>query len=179
MIKSLLVAAALVCIATPASAEVVERRADGFTLRYAVNMETTAGDVVLAIESISQWWDGAHTYSGDASNLSLRLDTGACLCERLADGSSFEHGRVILLDDDHLRLEAPLGPLKSRASKAELTFSWPDAGTTGVAVTMTFTVEGAGLGAMADGVDEVMQGQYERLIHFIEYGEPAPDAPPV
>ena len=32
------------------------------------------------------WWDGQHTYSGDAKNLSLRAVPGGCFCERLADG---------------------------------------------------------------------------------------------
>ncbi|WP_420477833.1 hypothetical protein [Brevundimonas sp. FT23028] len=175
MLKSLFIAGALALLASPAAAEVVERSADSFTLRYARSMETSAGDIVMALESIGDWWDSAHTYSGDASNLSIRLEPGACLCERLADGSFFEHGRVILLDDDHLSLNAPLGPLKGRTSKAELTFSWPDAGATDVTVVMTFRVEGTGVGAWADGVDAVMQGQYARLIHHVEYGE-TPDA---
>ncbi|QDH72136.1 SRPBCC domain-containing protein [Brevundimonas sp. M20] len=171
MLKSLLIAGALALLAGPAAAEVVERSADGFTLRYARSIETSAGDVVLALESIGAWWDGAHTYSGDASNLSIRLEPGACLCERLADGTFFEHGRVILLDDDHLSLNAPLGPLKGRTSRADLTFSWPDANAADVTVIMTFRVEGAGVGAWADGVDAVMQGQYDRLMHYVEHGE--------
>jgi hypothetical protein len=173
MLRILTIAtAALVATASPAGAEVVQRTADSFTLRYAVNMETSAGDVVLALDDIGGWWDGAHTYSGDSGNLSLSLEPGSCFCERLPDGTTFEHGRVTLLDDDHLVLDAPLGPLKGRASKAELVFSWPDAGTTGVGVTMTFTVEGQGLGAMADAVDGVMQTQFLRYVRYIEYGEP-------
>ncbi len=172
MLKSMIGAAAGLSLfaAGPAAAEVVSRHADGFTLRFAVPMETSAGDVVLALDNIGGWWDGAHTYSGDAANLSLSLDPGACFCEALADGSAFEHGRVVVLDDDHLALDAPLGPLKGRASKADLTFSWPDAGA-GTMVTMTFIVEGPGLGAFADPVNGVMAGQFERFIRYVEYGE--------
>ena len=180
MLKSLMAAVVLALAATPVAAEVVARNADAFTLRYSVTMETSAGDVVLAIGSIGEWWDGAHTYSGEASNLSIGLDPGACFCERLADGAVFEHGRVVALDDDHLLLDAPLGPLKPRATRADLTFSWPDAGTTGVAVTLTFRVEGEGLGAMADRVDTVMQGQFNRFTRYVEYGpEAQPPSSPI
>lgn len=173
MLKSMIGAAAGLSLvaAGPAAAEVVARHADGFTLRFAVPMETSAGDVVLALDDIGSWWDGAHTYSGDAANLSLSLDSGACFCEALPDGSKFEHGRVVVLDDEHLALDAPLGPLKGRASKADLTFSWPDAGA-GAMVTMTFVVEGSGLGSFADGVNGVMAVQFARFIHYVEYGEP-------
>jgi len=177
--KALLALFTAVCLAfaaAPASAEVVERHADGFTLRYAVRLETTAGDVVLAIEDIDGWWNSAHTYSGDAANLTLRMEPGGCLCEALADGKIFEHGRVTAFDDDHLALSAPLGPLKERATRADLTFRWPDE-RTGVLVTLTFIVEGPGLGAMADGVDAVMHDQYVRFTHYIEYGEAPSDAP--
>ena len=171
MLKSLTAAAILILSAAPAAAEVVTRSADSFTLRFAVPMETAAGDVVLALEDIGGWWDSAHTYSGDARNLSLALDPGACFCEALPDGSSFEHGRVVVLDDDHLALDAPLGPLKGLASKARLTFSWPDTGRR-TTVTMTFVVEGPGVGVMADPVNSVMAVQFERLIRYVEYGEP-------
>jgi len=171
MLKALTAAAALALSAAPAAAEIVSRSADSFTLRFAAPMETSAGVVVLALEDIGGWWDGAHTYSGDARNLSLSLDPGACFCEALPDGGVFEHGRVVALDDDHLALDAPLGPLKGLASKASLTFSWPDTGQR-TTVTMTFVVEGPGVGAMADPVDSVMAVQFERLVRYIETGEP-------
>jgi hypothetical protein len=178
MLKSTIRAAAALSLfaASSAAAEVVARHADGFTLRFAVPMEQSAGDVVLALEDIGGWWDGAHTYSGDAANLSLSLEPDACFCEALPDGSMFEHGRLVALDDDHMALDAPLGPLKGRASKADLTFSWPGAAG-GTMVTMTFAVEGTGMGAMADAVNGVMAVQFERFISYVEYGAPSAPAP--
>lgn len=157
--------------AVPAAAEVVERHADGFTLRFAVPVETSAGDVVLALEDIGGWWDGAHTYSGDAANLSLAFEPGGCFCETLPDRSLFEHGRVVAVDDNQLVLNAPLGPLKGLATRSDLTFSWPDAGIKTMA-TLTFVVEGSGLGNMADPVNGVLDIQFSRLVHYVEYGEP-------
>lgn len=173
MLKSTIPAVAAICLlsATPAAAEVVERHADGFILRFTKTMETSAGDVFLSIQNIGGWWDPAHTYSGDAANLSLSFEPNGCFCETMPDGSLFEHGRMRRLDDDHLVLDAPLGPLKGRATKADLTFSWPDAGMQ-VAVTMMFVVEGPGLGALADPVDEVMAAQFARLVDDVSW-EPA------
>lgn len=174
MLKSALAAAVAgiaLLAAAPAAAEVVERHADGFTLRFEAAIETSAGDIVLALNDIGGWWDGAHTYSGDAANLSLSLDRGGCFCETLPDGSIFEHGRVGVRDDDHLALDAPLGPLRGRASKADLTFGWPEAGT-GTRLTLAYVVEGPGLGTMADPVNDVMDVQFNRLVRYVEYGEP-------
>ena len=170
MLRTLIAAAALLLAATPASAEVIARTADSFTLSFDVTLETTPGDMVLALESVGNWWDGAHTYSGDAANMSLSLDPGGCFCEALPDGKTFEHGHVVVLDDDHLLLNAPLGPLNGRATKSDLIFRWSDT-IRGTTLTMIFVVEGAGLGAFADAVDGVMGGQFARLARFVEYGE--------
>jgi hypothetical protein len=101
---------------------------------------------------------------------------GGCFCEALSDGSLFEHGRVTAVDDDRLALNAPLGPLKGRATRADLTFSWPEGPSISGEVTgvvMSFVVEGPGLGAFADAVDGVMAGQHARLLNLIADGSPA------
>ncbi len=178
MIKALIATAASVILAAPASAEIMSRTPDSFTLRYAGSVGVGRGDVFGVITSISQWWDGTHTYSGDAANLTLGLEVGGCFCEALPDGTTFEHGRVTVFDDDHLTLNAPLGPLKGRATRADLTFSWPENEAlladdeTGVVI--IFVVEGPGVGAFADAVDTVMLSQHERLLHQAELAQPTP-----
>lgn len=178
--KRLLLAALLATVAGPAAAEVKARSADGFTLTYERTVNVGRGDVFLAIESIGAWWDGAHTYSGAAANLRLEPFVGGCFCEALADGTTFEHGRITAFDDDHLGLNAPLGPLNGKATRADLTFSWPERPVPGdgdeTSVIMSFVVEGPGLGAFADPVDRVMQGQFDRLIRLIEHGSAATEA---
>ena len=72
---------------------------------------------------------------------------------------------------DRVTMNAALGPLHDKATKAELTFgSEPE--NRGRLVTIDFVVEGAGLGLMADGVNMVMDQAFDRLVHQIEYGEP-------
>lgn len=177
MLKRLaVITAALAALgaANTVAAEVVERDADHFVLRYALAMEAPAEDVRAAVGDIHRWWNPAHTYSGDSANLSLDLSPGGCFCERLKDGSTFEHGIVREADPETgVLLEAALGPLKGRAVMARWAFGWTGSGGE---VVMTYVVRGQGLGALADPVDRVMQDQYGRLIHYIDYGEP-PTAP--
>jgi hypothetical protein len=162
--RKFLIAAAVLALTAPAArAEVVERQANGFSLRMSAPANAGWAQAYFAVGDPGNWWNGAHTYSGDATNLSLPLEVGACLCERLADGSIFEHGRVVSLTPQReVRLDAPLGPLKGKTARAELAFSWEPAERGTVVLTMTFVVEGQGVGSFADAVDQVMADQFQR-----------------
>ena len=174
MLKPLIAAAVAgiaLLSAVPAAAEVIERHADGFTLRFEVAMETTPEDLLGSLGEVGKWWDGAHSYSGDAANMTLVMQPGGCFCEALTNGTTFEHGRVVSIDPaTGVFLNAPLGPLKATATKADLRFGWASANR-GWSVVMTFVVEGPGLGAFADPVDGVMGGAFARYVRYVEYGE--------
>lgn len=172
-----LFAGCLALAAVPASAEVVERDADHFVLRFEVGLETTPEDIYGSIGDIGRWWNSAHTYGGKASNLTLPLQAGACFCEALPDGATFEHGRVLEADPETgVLLEAPLGPLKGKTTMARWSIGWSQ-GNAGWTLVMTYVVRGPGVGVLADPVDAVMQDQYVRLTHYIEYGEAPADEP--
>lgn len=170
MLKALLAAAVLALSAAPAMAEVVSRTADSFTLRYAVDAEIAPEDIPGALSDLPKWWDSAHTYSGSAANLSLDLTPGGCWCEKLADGTDFDHGRTASVTPDSFVFDAPFGPLRGKTTKAILTVTWPRANR-GWTPTWTMVVEGPGVGSMADGVDAVMGAGYGRWLHYLEYGE--------
>src|SRR3982751_3448436 len=77
-----------------------------------------------AITQLPRWWNGSHTYSGQASNLSLDVQAGGCWCERWGDGQSVEHGRVVLVMPQRtLRVDANLGPLQELPVHGVLTFT--------------------------------------------------------
>ena len=175
MLKSLIAAAVLALSAAPAAAEVVARTADSFTLRYELGAEIDPGDIPGVMTEVGQWWDSAHTYSGDAANITVDLTPGGCWCEKLADGTQFEHARVVSVGPESLVFDAPFGPLKGKATRSVLTITWPPANM-GWTPTWTMTVEGPGVGAMADGVDFVMHAGYLRWLRYLEYGEPHPDS---
>jgi uncharacterized protein YndB with AHSA1/START domain len=177
MFRSALIGAALALpAAAPASAEIVSRSENAFTLRFAVGLEASREDVVAAVGDIPQWWDGDHTYTGNAANLTFSLEEGGCWCERMGDGSIFEHAVVTAVEPTRVALNAPLGPLNDKATRADLTFSaGPE--NRGVLAAMDFVVEGPGVGAFADAVHGVMQRGWTRYIRFIEYGEPEAGVP--
>ena len=174
MIRSLLAAAAILFAAAPAQAEVVSRDENGFTLRFSTTAENDPADIPGALQALPDWWEASHTYSGDSKNLSLDLTPGGCWCEKLPDNPAFDHGRTVSVAADRIVFDAPFGPLRGKATKAELIVTWPGAGR-GWTPTWTFVVEGPGLGVMADGVDRVMATGFRRWMHHLEYGE-APGA---
>lgn len=172
---AVLAALAPVGLAREAAAEVIERSEDHFVLRYATAMEAPAEDVWASVGDLPLWWNPDHTYTGDVANLTLSLTPGGCFCEKLADGTTFEHGIVREADPElGVLFEAALGPLKGKTTLARWEFGWTGSGGE---VVMSYMVRGPGLGAFADAVDGVMQDQYSRLIHFIHYGEPPSDEP--
>ena len=172
MLRPLLAAAVLALTATPAAAEVVERSADHFVLRYAVALEASPADFIDALEHIGEWWNPAHTYSGNSRNLSLALDPGTCFCEAMPDGSAFDHGGVYEYDPGTgVLIDAALGPLRGKTTLSNWSIGWTGANR-GTELVMSYVVRGEGLGAMADGVDSVMGEQFQRMVHFVEYGEP-------
>lgn len=169
MLEASAIAFALSVVAAPASAEVVQRTADSFTIRHSVALKMTAEDAPDALEHIDQWWSSAHTWSGDAKNLRLQLQPNACWCELMPGDDQIAHGQVVSVSDRQVVLEAPLGPLRGRATSARLVISWP-AANRGRTLTWTMTVRGPGLGAVAAPVDGVMAEQFQRMVRFIEYG---------
>lgn len=171
------ITAAALSLASAASAEVVSHTADGFVLRQEVRLETTPDKALSGLGDVGRWWNGDHTYSGSGANLTLPLAVGACLCEALADGAVFEHGRITALDAaSGVELEAPLGPLKGKTTRAQLSFAWTPA-ERGLKLIMTYVVEGPGLGGFAGPVDGVMSDQFARYARYVEYGEAAENQP--
>ncbi len=175
MLRSALIGAALTLLAAaPASAEIVSRSENAFTLRFALGLEAAREDIVAAVADIPAWWDPSHTYTGDGANLSFAFEPGGCWCERMTDGTTFEHARIVSITEEEVVMNAPLGPLNGKATRADLTF---DAGpeNMGALVTMEFVVEGPGVGAFAEPVHNVMQQGWTRYIRWIEYGDVVED----
>jgi len=170
----LLAAALLLAMAAPASAETSGVSASGLLVTHRAEVQATPQQLFAAIGHPERWWNGEHTYSGKASNLSLDLQAGACFCERW-DGGSVEHGRVINVGRDSVvRLQGAFGPLQALAVDGVLTL--------GIAVRegktvllATYRVSGnaeAGLDKLAGPVDTVIGDQVRRLAAYAEGREP-------
>lgn len=173
--KRLAIAAALTLAAGSAHAEVVERAEGGFRIRNVVEVSAPAAKVYGALGEIGRWWDDAHTYSGKAANLSIKLEPGACFCEALPNGG-VRHGVVDIAwpQQGMLRIDGALGPLQDEGAVGALTFQVKPKGQ-GVEVVQTYNVGGlrpASAKSFADPVDQVMRTQLLRLERYVETGKP-------
>ncbi|QPC97794.1 SRPBCC family protein [Qipengyuania soli] len=119
--------------AAPVAAEVVETRADGFVTRDTVTVATTSMKTWLALTKPGDWWTDAHTWSGDASNMTLVPQAGGCFCEKVPgedrkDGfsldGSVQHMTVIQSYPlKVLRMRGGLGPLQGEPATGVLTIT--------------------------------------------------------
>jgi len=162
--------AALLAATGACQAELTSSTPTGFVSSHQRTVQATPAQAFEAIARVERWWNAAHSYSGQASNLRLALRAGECFCEQW-EGGSVEHGRVILVRPDALvRLDAALGPLQELAVRGVLTFA------TGVAdgktfARLTYRVSGsadAGLGQLAVPVDRVIGEQFARWSAYAE-----------
>ena len=129
-----MLATALLAAILPATAraEVTESSASGFTVSGSVEAAASAEEAWTAFVSPARYWNGEHSWSGDAANLSM--DQSGCFCERipghdgLPDGS-VEHMRVVYaMPYSELRLRGSLGPLQSEALVGLFTVTFVEAG---------------------------------------------------
>ena len=155
--------------ALPASAAVVGASGSGFEVSHRVNLVVPPEVAYAAFGNVAAWWDGEHTYSGDARNLSLELTPGGCFCERIPPGGGIEHLRVTFVDPGkRLVLTGSLGPLlyeatagvmdvqvKSIAGGSQLTLNYRAAG-----------FANGGAEKMAPLVDRVLSEQLKRYRAF-------------
>lgn len=164
--------AATLLLADPSFAEIVARSEGGFALTYESSVNSSPDAILSALARPSDWWSGMHTYSGDASNITLVLAPGGCWCETWP-GGGVKHGEVVLVLPERrlVRIVAPLGPLQSLGADAVLTISWADAeGGAARILKWTYLVDGPGTGAMAEAVDGVMAEQFARLADQLSAG---------
>jgi uncharacterized protein YndB with AHSA1/START domain len=158
-----------------AQAEVREARDGMFLIERSIATTAAPAAAYVALVRVSGWWDPAHSWSGAAKNLRLEPKAGGCFCEKLPDGGSVEHARVVFAQPGKMiRLEGALGPLQDMAVTGVLTFKLePDSA--GTKITMSYRVSGAlamDATKLVPLVDQVLGGQLERLRSFATTGSP-------
>src|SRR5687768_5662766 len=122
-LATMVMAAAGVALAGSARAEVKDAWDAGFTSRNVAEVTGRADRVYAALGEIGKWWSNDHTYSGNASNMTLPLKAGACFCETWPAGG-VAHGTVVLAwpAQQTLRVSAALGPLQQMGASGALTW---------------------------------------------------------
>jgi hypothetical protein len=153
--------------AAPLAAELTVSDEHHFTTRHEL-LTAAEPDAVFRVMTawIGQWWNPAHSWSGDGGNLYLEAEPGGCFCERLPDGGFAEHLRIIYLAPaSQIRFDGALGPLQTMAVQGRMTWSI-EATEPGSRVTFTYHVFGhpeGGLTGIAPAVDGVIGEQLQRL----------------
>lgn len=165
----------LVLIASPVAAEVTNTAENGFTVRHQTVINGSSEDVWKAIIAPSRYWNGDHSWSGDADNFYLVPQAGGCFCELIrttsedniksSDGS-VQHMRVIFASNNKmLRMSGALGPLQGEALTGTLTMQLQTEGER-TAVRFTYKVGGYmefPIDQIAPAVDGVIGEQLTRL----------------
>lgn len=163
--------------AAPASAEVVSAGTNGFEVRHGVSLVIPREQAYAAFGQVQNWWDKGHTYSGNASRLSMVLRAGGCFCERLDGGGGIEHLRVTYVQPgERVVLTGSLGPLlfEATAGVMDVKFEKIAGGTRIVASYRAAGFARGSAGEMAPLVDTVLGEQMKRLRIYAAGGAPKP-----
>lgn len=164
--------------AQQACSEVSQVADDAFEIRHHAAVSKDAAAAFAATTAVARWWHPDHTWSGDATHLSLDARAGGCFCESWEDGS-VEHLRVLYVQPDRLlRLGGALGPLQGMNLLGTMAFRYSEREDGGTDVDVSYRVSGDSLHRLRDlapVVDQVLGLQFARLHRFIESGRP--DAP--
>ena len=186
--SSLIVGSALALLAQPAAAEVVASSESGFVVRETAEVPADPAQTWQALIAPQNWWNKAHTFSGDSANLYLDAQGGGCFCEKLplkdgapgTRGGSVAHMRVVYADPGKaLRMVGALGPLQSEALTGTLTITLKPGGA-GTRIVMEYVVGGYmryKVEEIAPAVDKVLAEQLAGLAGSL--GTPVEVADPV
>lgn len=171
---------AALCGANGAQAEVTNTADNGFTVQHQTVISGDTASVWKAMIAPSRYWNGDHSWTGNAENFYLVPQAGGCFCELIRTTSddnikssegSVQHMRVIFAHNEKmLRLSGALGPLQGEAVTGMLTMLLqPQEDRTAVRFTykvggyMEFPVD-----QIAPAVDGVIGEQLTRLAALFE-----------
>lgn len=177
--RLLLIASATFAAQTllPAAATVLDSGANGFTVQESAHFSQPADKVYAALIQPAEWWSGAHSYSGSATNFTFDAKAGGCWCETLPGAGSVLHMVVVYAEPGKaLRLRGALGPLQALGVTGSMTWTLRPAGKE-TDLTLTYAVggyAGSGFVELAKGVDGVLSQQVGRLTLYVETGMPEP-----
>lgn len=178
----------------PTRAEVAETTADRFVTRATASVKTPPLATWLALTRPADWWNGEHSWSGDAKNLTLTPQGGGCFCERIPVGDSgnssamegsARHAEVLQAFPIRvLRMSGGFGPLQGEPVSGVLTITLKEV-PGGTRILWEYNVGGPMRYKIADiapAVDAVMSEQLKRLQAHLgpldeAQGQPAADAP--
>jgi|SRR6185312_4502197 len=166
---------ALLALSGAAQAEVQDVQANGFSIVEKVEIAASPDKVYETLIKPSLWWSSAHTFSGDAKNMTMDARAGGCWCETLPGGGSVLHMTVVNAQPGKLlRLRGALGPFQSTGMEGAMNIVL-EAKDKGTALSLVYNIGGytwGGYQSLPQSADGVLNIQTKRLKKFIETGTP-------
>ncbi len=167
MHRRLFTVALLAVVSMDAKAEVKSVDAKEFTVSHSLTVDQSPENTYqIMVNQVHEWWNGEHSWSGDASNLYIKVELGGCFCERLPGGGAVEHLRIIyFVPNEIIKFDGALGPLQNMALQGRMNWQIKpsEAGTT---ISFKYMVHGhlaSGFEGLAPAVDGVIGEQLQRL----------------
>lgn len=173
------VIAILALSATPATAKIVAASDNGFAVRHEAEVTVDPETAYDMLRAPAKWWNGEHSWTGNAENLYMDAQAGGCFCELIpADESaekrvlrgSVQHMRILYAEPGKmLRLSGALGPLQSEAVTGTLTIMLKPTAQ-GTALSFEYVVGGYmrfSVDEIAPAVDGVIGEQLTRLANIV------------
>ena len=122
---------ALLCLGESTALAKVDKADDaGFVVSFELDIAASSDVVWATLVTPKNWWNGEHSWSGDAVNFWMKPVAGGCFCETLPISKTrkkqgfVEHARVIYADPGStLRLSGVLGPLQTEALVGTMSYS--------------------------------------------------------
>ena len=160
----------ILLIANSASAVIVDQQDDYFAIQFESTFAMSVKDLNAHIFQIGEWWDPAHTYTGDSNNLYIDLEK-ECFCERLPGGGYVNHLSLVYYQPGVLlRFVGGLGPLQSIPVNGVMEFRFKRLDDKQTQLNVSYLVSGnsPGLKDWAGPVHWVIQQQLNRLASQVE-----------
>ena len=178
-LPAIAMAAAALCTAPIAHAELLDASPTGFTLENTVVVAADAGAAWSAlVGDVEAWWPRDHRWWDD-SVLSIEPRAGGCFCERAGDRQA-QHLQVVFVDPGRtLRMTGGLGPLQGMGLHGALEFRLVPAGEGRTRITLWYRAGGYtpdDLAKFAPVVDRVQAQQLGGLAAHLGGALPV-DAP--
>ena len=150
-----------------ANADVIESDQQGFIIKIE---RTASADVKTSYQqflNVGQWWNGDHTWFGDAENLSIEAKAGGCFCEKSGEKEVLHMTVSYIEPMKEVRLIGGLGPLQMLGVHGGMSWKFKALDSTHTLITQQYHVIGyikGGMEGFATIVDTVQTIQIDSLI---------------
>ena len=149
------------------SAEVISSASNGFAIRIERETDVNALTAYQQFIRIGEWWNGDHTWFGDAENLSIEARAGGCFCEKSGDKEMLHMTVSFVNPGKEIKLIGGLGPLQMMGVQGGMSWQFIDLENSESKIVQQYQVTGyskEGLDKLAAIVDKVQTLQQEGLV---------------